>query len=949
MNYMKKIIPLVLGVMIIWSYTIAQEKTIKGDIQQMLDQKIPQDPNVRIGKLKNGLTYYIRKNSKPENKIEFRLAVNAGSTQENDDQQGLAHFVEHMAFNGSKNFKKNELVDYLQSIGVEFAADLNAYTSFGETVYMLPIPTDDLETVKKGLQVLEDWAGGIEFTEEEIDKERGVVIEEWRLGRGANQRMRDQWFPIMLKDSRFAERLPIGKKEIIENSSYETIRQFYKDWYRPNLMAIVAVGDLDPDEMEKMIKDRFSKLKNPKDERERKSYEIPGHKETYVAVASDKEAQFTQIQLVYKLNVKEEVKTVKDTRRQLTYSLYNNMLNARLNELRESATPPFVFGGTSYGNNMAGNGKQYSSFAIVGPDGIKEGVKTLLVENERVKKYGFNESELERAKKQLLNTYERSAKEEDKTESRSYASIYVNSFLRESTPSSAQFTYDVAKKVFDGITVEEINQFAPKWIKESDRVVVVTGPEKEGLEPVDPDVIRKMLDEAKNEKIEPYKDAVSGASLFNKMPVKGSVVSEKKVDIVDITELTLSNGMKVVLKPTDFKNDEILLSAYSDGGHSIYSDDDYHSASNASSVVSQGGVADFSRTDLTKLFAGKTVRVSPYVATYSEGFSGSAAPKDLETMMQLINLYFTNPRKDKDAFESFKKQQMMILGNITSDPSFYFGEEMGKIMSKDHPRAGGLPTQEDMDAIDLDRAFEIYNDRFSDPGNFTFFFVGNFKKDEIKPLIETYLAGIPSKSREENWKDLGIRPPKGGLEKVINKGTDPKSQVSIQFVGDLKKYDVDENYKLSSLGEVLTNKLIEIIREEKSGVYGVGARGYISRRPYVNYGFSISFPCGPENVAELKQAVYDEIERIKKEGVSQEDVDKIKEAQRIDRKENLERNQYWTSILSQYYTYDVDFDEFYEYENRVEALTPKDIQEAAKKYLVDKNRYEFVLMPEESE
>lgn len=922
----------------------AQEREITGEIENILAREIPSDPDVLTGKLENGLTYYIKKNSKPEDKIEFRLALNAGSILEDEDQQGLAHFVEHMAFNGSKNFEKNELVNYLQSIGVEFGADLNAYTSFDETVYMLPIPVGDPEVLDKGMRVLEDWASGLQFSEEEIDKERGVVIEEWRLGQGASQRMRDRWFPVMFKDSRYAERLPIGKKEVIENASYETIRNFYKDWYRPDLMAVIAVGDLDPKEMELEIKKRFGKLKNPKKPRERTEFEVPSHQQTYVAIEQDKEASFTQVQLVYKQNDQKKTETLAEYRLQLTYRLFNSMLNQRLSELRQSAEPPFVFGSTSYGK-MVRTKKTYSSFAMTGEDGVLNGLTALVRENERVRQYGFTTGELERAKKRLLNSMDKEVKEKEKTESRRHASSLVSSFLNNSTVISPDFTYQFAKQQFDGVTVEEINKYAPKWIKENDRVVVITGPERENSE-VTEAAILALLKQVSEEEIGQYEDAIAGAELMASKPVKGSILSEKTIDAVDITEINLSNGVRVILKSTDFQNDEILLSAYSHGGGSLYEDEFHHSASYAGTVVSESGVADYSSTDLSKLFSGKTVRVRPFIGTYSEGFNGSAAPKDLETMMQLIYLYFTAPRKDEGSFTSYKTRNTMLFQNLMSNPQFFFQNESIKILSQNHPRVGGFPSPEDLEKIDLEKAYEIYGERFSDPSSFTFFFVGNFENDKIRGLLTTYLASIPSETKAETWKDLGIRPPKGKLEKVILKGTDPKSQVSINYRG-LAAYSISENYKLISLGEVLTNRLIDLIREEKSGVYGVGARGSIGQRPYENYNFSISFPCAPENVAELKQAVYDEIELIKKEGISEEDLKEIKEAQRIDRKENLQKNRYWISNLSTFYSYKRDLNEFYAFEKMIEELTANDLKEAASKFLIDSNLIEIVMMPEE--
>ena len=921
----------------------AQEITISGGIEQPLSSSIPSDPSVRIGKLPNGLTYYIKKNEKPEDKIEFRLAVNAGSILEDEDQQGLAHFVEHMAFNGSKNFEKNELVNYLQSIGVEFGGDLNAYTSFDETVYMLPIPTGDPDIFDKGMKVLEDWARGLNFSEEEIDKERGVIIEEWRVGQGANQRMRDKWFPIMFKNSQYAERLPIGKKEVIENASYETIRKFYRDWYRPDLMAVIAVGDLDPDEMEKEIKKRFGKLKNPKNARERKEFEVPNHQETYVAIEQDKEASFTQVQLVYKQNDDSETKTLSDYRRQLTYNLFNSMLNQRLNELRQSAQPPFVFASTGYGR-MVRTKKNYSSFAMVGEDNILNGLASIARENERVKRFGFTAGELERAKKRLLNSMEKQMKEQDKTESGRLASQYVSSFLNESIVVSSKFSFEFAQQQFKTITLEEINKYAPKWIKESDRVIVITGPERDNKDVTEASVL-DILKEIEAQELEAYQDEISGAELMASMPTKGAISSQKSLENIDATEITLSNGITVVLKSTDFKNDEILMSAYSHGGHSLYGDEDYQSASYAGSIIGESGVADFSKTDLDKLFSGKTVRVNPFVGTYSEGLNGTVAPKDLETMMQMIHLFFTAPRKDQKSFESYKTRNTMLYQNLLSNPQFYFQNESIKILSQNHPRVG-FPSAEDLAQIDLDKAYDIYKERFADPSSFTFFFVGNFDVNEIKSLLETYLASIPTTNREESWKDIGIRPPKGKLEKVINKGTDPKSQVSINFRGKAK-YEVKESYKIGSLGEILTNRLIDLIREEKSGVYGIGARGSMSKRPYENYNFSISFPCSPDNVDELKQAVYDLIVSIQKDGITEEDLNKIKEAQRIDRKESLQQNRFWLNRINSFYSNNRPISEFHDYNDLVEELSLKDIQDAAKEYLVDENLIEIILMPEE--
>ncbi|MEL7004846.1 MAG: pitrilysin family protein, partial [Bacteroidota bacterium] len=661
------------------SNLLAQEMKVAGQ----LDSKLPVDPKVRVGKLDNGLTYYIRQNEKPEDKVELRLVVNVGSMLEEDNQRGLAHFMEHMAFNGTKNFEKNELVNYLQSVGVKFGADLNAYTSFDETVYILPIPSDDEEILDKGLLVLEDWAHNIELSEEEIDKERGVVIEEWRLGRGANQRMRDEWFPVMFQDSRYAERLPIGKKEVLESFDYETLRKFYKDWYRPDLMSVIAVGDIDPDVMERKIKERFSRIKASKNPKERKFYEVPNHKETLVSIVSDKEATFTQIQLIYKQE-NEETETLQNFRRQAVYSLYSGMINQRLDELKQSAEPPFFIASTGFGQ-MVRTKSNYSSFAVVGQDGIDKGLMAIALENERVRRYGFTQGELDRYKKTLLNRFEKSYKESDKTESGRYAGEYVRNFLTNEPIPGIAFEYDFYKKVMPSISLAEVNALSKDWITQENRVVVITSPEKEGIDLPTKEEILRTLDQATRADVKPYDDGVTASTFIENKPESGKVQSVVELKTVGAKELTLSNGVKVVLKSTDFKNDEILMSAFSYGGQSLYSEEEGPSASNASGIMAESGVKDFSSTDITKMLSGKTVRVSPYIATLSEGFNGSTSPKDLETMLQLVHLYFTAPRKDAEAFESFKSKNKMLFQNLMSNPNFYYSEEVSKILTQDHP------------------------------------------------------------------------------------------------------------------------------------------------------------------------------------------------------------------------------------------------------------------------
>jgi zinc protease len=913
------------------------------EINKALQKPIPLDPNVKVGQLENGLTYYIRQNKKPEDKVEFRLVINAGSMQENDQQQGLAHFTEHMAFNGTENFKKNELVDYLQSAGVKFGADLNAYTSFDETVYILPIPTEE-ETLDNGLTVLEDWASGLLMTGDEIDKERGVVLEEWRLGQGASQRMRDEYFPVLFKDSRYAERLPIGKKEVLENFKYESLRSFYEDWYRPNLMAVIAVGDIDPAEMEKEIRERFGDLKNPKQPKEKKLYEVPSHKETYVSIVTDKEANFNQIQIYYKHD-NEEMKSLSDMRRDLVYSMYNGMLGERLNELGQSPNPPFLFAGTSF-SPMVRSKSAYSSFALVGENGFERGVEVLAQENKRIKEHGFTSSELDRYKKTFLNNAEKGVKELDKTESNRFASAYIQHFLRNSPIPGAEFEFEFYQNLINTITLPEINMLADKWVTDENMVVVLTGSEKEGVEmPTENDILT-IINEVKTSEIEPYKEEEVAEGFMTSTPKSGKVTNSIEHKELGVTELELSNGVKVVLKPTDFKNDEVKMRAYSFGGHSQYDMEDYYSASNATSLISEAGVSDFSNTDIQKMLSGKTVRVSPYISSLSEGFRAQTSPQDLEEMFQLTHLYFTAPRMDEEAFGSYVSKNKMLFSNLMSNPQFYYSDKLSMILSQDNPRGGGFPKAEDLDKIDFKRAFEIYNDRFADASDFTFVFVGNFDVASLTPLLETYLGSLPTVDRKDDWVDLGIRPPNGVVKEEIIKGTDQKSYATLIYHGKTE-YDKQKSYHLTSLGELVTNELIDILREEKSGVYGVGASGSMQRLPESRYSFRIAFPCGPENVDDLVKTTKEILANIKANGVTKEDLDKVKEAQMKGLKENLKTNDYWLNRLFDFYYYSDDLSNFIVTEDKIEALTTEDLKLVANEFLNEEQFVQAILLPEE--
>ena len=914
------------------------------DIQ--VNEKIPVDPKIRTGKLDNGFTYYIRQNHKPENRFELRLAVNAGSILEDDDQRGLAHFVEHMCFNGTKNFEKNDLIKYLESMGIKFGPEINAYTSFDETVYMLSVPSDSADLVEKSFLIMEDWAHNVSFEDEEIDKERGVVIEEWRLGQGPNQRLMEKFLPVVLQGSRYADRLPIGEKDILENFKYNTLKRFYKDWYRPDLMALVVVGDIDPDVAEKKIKAHFSNLKMPDDPRDRKEYGVPDHNGTLVSIAKDKEAPYTLVRLMYKSDTIPEI-TGSDYINKLKYTFITGMLNRRLSELTEKAEPPFLGAGFYYGNLFARSKNALQGYAVVADTAIDTGLESILTENRRVAEYGFTQGELERFKLDMLKSMEQAYNERDKTESDKLADEYVRNFLTKEPIPGISWEYNILKENINHITLSDINALASSLIKDDNNIVVVTGPDKKGLKFPDKEEVFAMEKTVEKSDISPYEDKLAGSELMNKMPERGKIVSEKNIESVGVTELKLSNGATVVLKPTDFKNDEILMTAFAWGGTSIYPDKDFYSAINADGIVSESGVGDFSPSDLTKLLAGKSVGVGTSLSKTTENISGNCRAEDFETMLQLTYMNMTTPRIDKESFISYINKYKNYYKNLKQEPTNYFYDQYNRIKNQNHPRGNYLPEEGDWDKVDFNRAIEIYKDRFGDASEFTFVFVGSFKVDEVKPLIAEYIGGLPSLNRNEKYRDLGIRSPEGMVDKKVFKGEDPKSRAIISFDMEVP-YNREDAFLFSQLGQHLSRRYTEVLREEMSGIYGMSVRANLNQVPYDNANLTLVIPCSPDNVDSLVAAAIDEIKDIQENGVKDEDIVKAKEIYKREKEKKLQENNFWLGALKSYYMYGYDLSDIPSFD-RVNEITSKEFQRVARKYINLDDYIKVVLYPETME
>mgnify|MGYP006277940573 CR=1 FL=1 len=907
-----------------------------------LSQELPVDPNITIGQFENGLNYLIRVNEKPQDRAEIRLVVNAGSILEDEDQLGFAHLGEHMAFNGTQNFPKQELIDFLESIGMKFGPDINAYTSFDEVVYMLQLPTDSLEQFEKGFQVLEDWAHQVSYEEEEITKERGVVIEEWRLGRGAYQRMLDQWLPVLFTNSQYAERLPIGKIELLQNDDNEAVRRFYNEWYRPDLMSVIAVGDFDPDYVMSLLEKHFASIPNVETARERKTYPVPDHEETLYAIVTDPEAPRTDIRVYFKRDVHVD-KTIGDYRQSLAEQLYNQMLNNRLDELRQQADPPFIYG-VSQSGRIIRTKDTYFLAAGVKEDGIERGLDALLTEAFRVKQYGFLESELERAKAATLRRYEQAFNERDKTESNRYASEYINYFLEHEPIPGIEKEYKYVQALLPTIEVQEINALVEKLLTDGNNVVIVQAPEKEGLDIPNEEQLAAVFKAAENKELEPYEDAVSDEPLVAEPPKPGAIVQERTIESLGVTEWTLSNGTRVMLKPTDFKNDEIQFQGGRWGGHSNALTEDFVSVRAASAIINSSGWGSFNQVELDKKLTGKIARVSTSISETMENVRGNFSPKDMETFFQLVYLAFTAPRMDETAFESYKARLKGYLENQSAMPEYVFSDSVTSIMYQYHPRR--LPWKlEDLEDMELETAYEFYKERFADASEFYFVLVGNLDIETIKPYVLTYLGGLPTRNRENENKDTNVSLLPGQNEKVIQKGMEEKAQVRIEIHGDYE-WNRENNYAFESMADVLRIKLRESIREEKSGTYGIGLSALNWFTPSEGYRLVIRWGCEPSRVDELTTAVFSVIDSVKTYGPDDLDIQKVRETQLREFETNVQENGWWNTRLGNAYWADYDHELILSVPEQVETLSKTMIQEATQKYFSSENVSRFILLPE---
>ncbi len=925
---------LVLLVLIAISFSTFAQKQVTID----KTAKVPMDEKIRHGVLDNGLTYYIQANSTPVNRAEFFLVNNVGAMQENISQNGLAHLTEHMCFNGTTNFEKKDIIDYLESIGMKFGPEINAYTVYDQTVYTLnKVPIEEKANIDTSLMILFDWATNVTMDTDEINAERLVVHEEYRTRNSAMSRMRDITNAVLLEGSKYVVHNIIGSLDVIDNAPCDTLRAFYNDWYRPDLQAIIIVGDFNIDEMEAKVKSTYSKLEMPKNARPRIEEQIPDHKGIKVALAQDKESQYSIIQAIYKHPV------VKN-KNQAYYvnahaeALYGIMVNNRLGEQTQAVDAPFMQS-FAYYSSLVRTKDAYTCFAVTANDKIKAGLTAILKENERIKKLGFLQSELDRAKKELLAQNTKVYKERNKRKSEDIAASIKENYLVNAPIPSIEWDFGFVKSFLETVTLEDINALGKKWISDNNMVIQIWAPEKEGVDMPTEAQVMKIATDIHSAKLTQYIDAEANKPLIAKIPTAGSITSESTKD--GITRWTLSNGVKVVIKSTDFDDDKILMRAYSNGGWSKVKTKDDVSAKIATSVVNMSGVGEFDNISLEKKLAGKTVSISPYIGQLSEGMSGNSTVTDFETMLQLNYLYFTAPRADEDAFTIYKQQTIDQLANKSANPQAGFIDSLRQALVQNHPRQK-IMTEERLKQAKLSRIKFIFGERFGDPSGFTFYFVGNIDAAKQKATILTYLGGLPTVERTETYTDLNVRMPQ---KRVVNHFTKTmeteKATVFVGFTGAKKSLSIEDQLMLQMVKSHLDNRYMVTLREEIGGTYGASAWSDVKHQPVSEYQIGVFFDADPTKLDTMLFTVYKEMDDLVANGPTELVIKNTAENKIKEHSEKLKQNNYWMSTIINDDINGEDFKNF-DYEGFWKGLTPKKVQKFAKKHLDSKRTVEVV-------
>ena len=912
--------------------------TIYADIAP--DTVLTPDSAITLGKLPNGLTYYIRPNGYPENQVFLRLVVKSGSVMEDDDQLGLAHFFEHMAFNGTEKYPAHQVIDFLEKNGIQFGADLNAYTTYDRTVFMLELPSGKPQLVDQSIEILSQWAAYVKLEPKDIDDERGVVIEEWRRNLGAEERLHEFMLEKLMKDSRFEKRNPIGKVEILETFKRDQLLRYYKEWYTPDRMAVMVIGDIDPEDVKNSIEKYFAPLKNNPAQRT-VDMTVPIYPGTVAGVMTDPEATENQFDMFIKVPFRQD-KVAGDYRNTIVRILFCNMLSDRLDQIRRGQNPPFMSAGVSF-NHLFSSASYFNLAVNLKDDGVKEGIERACAEIARVAQHGFTQSELERAKAETLSFVESLNNEKDKTNSANLINEYTRNFMEDECIPGIATEYELYNQYLPQIQLEEVNSFVNNYLKKEGRVLVATG-KPQSFGDLSESSLLSLVDSALSSKQEPYQDLSLQENLIDNMPAAGKVKSDRTDKKTGLTTLKLSNGAKVLLYPTNYKNDQILISAISEGGTSLVSDSQWASAAVACAVVHNSGLGSFSKVELDQMLKGKNVAVSPFIETYSEGFTGSSTKKDLETAFQLIHLYFTAPRFDQEAYNSYMTRLETAIKNQEASPDTAFIKALKELVTQHHPR-GRIIDMDVYKEINFQEARDVYLSRFADPGDFTFIFVGNVDIDKAKELCSAYLASIPSKGTRERWKDVGLRFPEGSDTASVYKGTDFRSQIITIMKGNFR-YTVKENLYIDALAYFLDMRLMEVIREQLGGTYTISAYPSTTSMPVPQYMINIIYGCSPLRVEELMNAVHAEINKLK-EDIPQEYLDKYKAARLTEYNKGIKENSWYLSQLTDCAYYGQRFTRNSDFPKMLDKLTVKTLKKKAAKYFDTESTLNVILYPEQ--
>ncbi len=908
-----------------------------------LDAEIPSEPRIITGAFANGLRYYIRESDEPANRAELRFVVNAGSVLETEAQLGLAHFLEHMAFNGSVHFAKQQLLGYMQSIGMQIGAGVNAHTSFDETVYELEVPTENPIHMETAFQIMQDWATGLTLDPVEVELERGVVIEEWRQSQGAQTRIMDAQLPVIMKDSRYAIRSPIGTPDNLRTFDIEALRSFYRDWYRPDLIGVIAAGDFDATVVEALMRKYFEAIPAPANPKVRTVFTMPEHAETEFVITTDPEVPVIQLAVMYKKPAYEDW-TVGRYRQWMVEQLFDSILNTRLQEITRQSASPFLDAGSGSDSPVRPL-STYTLFASVAENGIPRALEALLLEAERVALFGFSAAELERHKVARMRFWDQQYNDRENRNSTSHAEELIRAYLIGEVTPGAAWEYALNARFLPEITLEEINQFARGWLGPANRVVAITAPEQPGLTMPTREELRAVVASVSGTELTAREETVSEDDLLPVIPQGSPVVSTQTL-AGGLTEWVLENGVKVILKPTGFRQDEILFAGFSEGGTSLASDEDFVAASTAVAIIANGGAGSFNGVELQRKLTGTLVGVAPYITEFEEGLRGGGSPADLETLLQLIYLRMTAPRADAVAFDVYQTQFRSVLQNRSADPTVVFEDAFGRLLFQNHPRRQP-PTPVTIDQADLAKSLRFYQERFGDASGFTFIFVGNIDPARMQPLVETYLGGLPASGKQESWRDVGVRFPTGLVEETVRRGLEPQAQTRIAFLGNFNIRDNHARARLGAVVQVLQGRLNGVMREQLGGTYGVDVTPQMNSQPIETAGVIVTFGSAPERVDELTAALFAEIEGFKELGPTAAEMQDIRTYFQRTQETNIEQNGFWLQQLVQAAGMKIEplARDILEQQFVIDSLTSEAVRDTARQLLDPANHIRLTLLP----